>query len=163
MAWEKLIYLTKNYCQIILYSVIYFYNTVFILSCWTGYYLKFCKASVFYNVYCCCSVDKSQSTLCNPQTYSKPGAPVFHYLQEFALVRVHKLVMLSNHLILCCPLLLLLQSFPASGVLHFMDRGKVILGSQVAWWVKSLPAVQETQETQMWSLGLKDPLKHMAL
>ena len=63
-----------------------------------------------------------------PQTYSTPGAPVFHYLREFALVRVHKLVMLSNHLILCCPLLLLLQSFSASGLLRFMERGKVILG-----------------------------------
>ena len=62
------------------------------------------------------------------QTYSMPGSPVFHYLQVFALIRVHKLVMLSNHLILCCPLLLLLQSFPASGVLHFTERGKVILG-----------------------------------
>ena len=65
MAWEQLIYLTKNYCQIILYSVIYFYNTVVILSYWTGYYLNFCKASVFYNVYCC-SVAKSHSTLYNP-------------------------------------------------------------------------------------------------
>ena len=62
------------------------------------------------------------------QIYSTPFSPVFHYLQQFALVRVHKLVMLSNCLILCCPLLLLLQSFPASGVLHFMERGKLILG-----------------------------------
>ena len=37
------------------------------------------------------------------QTYSMLGSPVFHYLQVFALIRVHKLVMLSNHLILLPP------------------------------------------------------------
>ena len=36
-----------------------------------------------------------------------PGFPVFHYLPEFAQTHVHELVMPSNHLILCRPLLVL--------------------------------------------------------
>ena len=36
-----------------------------------------------------------------------PGFPVLHYLLEFAEIHVHWLVKLSNHLILCPPLLLL--------------------------------------------------------
>ena len=30
---------------------------------------------------------------------------------------------------------------------------------QMAQWVKNLPAVQETQETWIWSLGWEDPLE----
>ena len=47
---------------------------------------------------------------------STSGFPVLHSLPEFAQAHVHwESVMPSNHLILCCPLLLLPQSFPASG------------------------------------------------
>ena len=35
------------------------------------------------------------------------GFPVHHQLPEFTQTHVHKLVMPSNHLILCCPLILL--------------------------------------------------------
>ena len=43
-------------------------------------------------------------TLCNPTEFSTPGSPVLHYL----LLRFMSIesVMLSNFLILCCPLLL---------------------------------------------------------
>ena len=44
---------------------------------------------------------------------STPGFPVFHYLREFAQTQVHCVVMPSNHLILCCPLLLLPSVFPS--------------------------------------------------
>jgi len=37
---------------------------------------------------------------------STPGFHVLHYLLEFAQIHVHESVMVSNHLILCCPLLL---------------------------------------------------------
>ena len=49
-------------------------------------------------------------TLCNPTEFSTPGSPVLHYL----LLRFMSIesVMLSNFLILCCPLLLLPSSFP---------------------------------------------------
>ena len=44
--------------------------------------------------------------ICDPMDCSKPGFPVPHHLPEFAQVHVIELVMPSNHLILCCPLLL---------------------------------------------------------
>ena len=37
---------------------------------------------------------------------SMPGLPVHHQLPEFTQTQVHESVMPSNHLILCCPLLL---------------------------------------------------------
>ena len=43
-------------------------------------------------------------TLCDPMDCSTPGFPVLHHLPELAQI---ELVMPSNHLILCCPLLLL--------------------------------------------------------
>ena len=55
---------------------------------------------------CCCSVTKSGLTLCDPMNCSTPGFPVLHYLPEFAQTHVHWVVMPSNHLILCHPLLL---------------------------------------------------------
>ena len=52
--------------------------------------------------------------VCDPMDCSTPGFPVLHYLPEFAQYMSIELVMPSNHLVLCGPLLLL-QSFPASG------------------------------------------------
>ena len=43
--------------------------------------------------------------------YSLPGFPVRHYLSEFAQLMSAELVMLSNHLILCHPLLFLSSVF----------------------------------------------------
>ena len=43
------------------------------------------------------------------------SSSVLHYLPEFARLMSIELVMLSNHLIICHPLLLCIQSFPASG------------------------------------------------
>ena len=42
-----------------------------------------------------------------------PGFPVHHQLLEFTQTHVTELVMPSNHLILCCPILLLLSIFPS--------------------------------------------------
>ena len=62
--------------------------------------------------YCCCSVAKSCLTLCNPMGCSRPVSSVLHYLLEFAQkFKSTELVMLSNHLILCHPLLLLPSIF----------------------------------------------------
>ena len=62
----------------------------------------------------CCPVTKSCPTLFNPMDYSTPGLSVsiFRSLPKFMSI---ELVMSSNHLIFCHPLLLCLQSFPASG------------------------------------------------
>ena len=53
------------------------------------------------------SVTQSCPTLCDPLDYSTPGLPVQHQLMSI------ELVMPSNHLILCHPLLLLPSVFPS--------------------------------------------------
>ena len=59
------------------------------------------------------SVAQSCLTLCNPMDCSTPGFPVHHQLSELTETHAHQVVMLSNHLILCCPLLLLPSIFPS--------------------------------------------------
>ena len=55
---------------------------------------------------CCCSVAQSCLTLYDPMDCSTPGFLVLHYLPEFFKLMSTESVMPSNHLILCCPLLL---------------------------------------------------------
>ena len=64
----------------------------------------------------CCSIVQ---TLCNPMVCSTPGFPVLHHLPEFAqkLMSIES-VMPSNHLILCCPLLLPPSIFPIIRVFY---------------------------------------------
>ena len=59
----------------------------------------------------CCSVAKSCPTLCNPMDCSMPGFPVIHYLPRVFFMSIDS-VILSNHLILGHPLLLLPSIFP---------------------------------------------------
>ena len=54
-----------------------------------------------------CSVTKSCLILCNPMNCSTPGFLVLNYLPEFLKLMSIELMMPSNHLILCGPLLLL--------------------------------------------------------
>ena len=60
-----------------------------------------------YTYTCCCSFDKSCPTL------HTLGFPVLHYLLKFSQIMSIELVMLSNYLILCHPLLLLPSGFPS--------------------------------------------------
>ena len=60
-------------------------------------------------------VAQSCPTLCDPMDCSTPGFPVLHYFPESAKLVSIESMMTPNHLILCHPLLLLLQSFPTSG------------------------------------------------
>ena len=59
------------------------------------------------------SVEQLCLTLCDPMDCSTPGLSVHHQLPEFTQVMSIKLVMPSNHLILCRPLLLLPSIFPS--------------------------------------------------
>ena len=59
------------------------------------------------------SVTQSCPTLCNPMDCITPGFPVHHQLLEFAQLLSLMSVMPSNHLILCCPLLLQPSIFPS--------------------------------------------------
>ena len=52
------------------------------------------------------SVAQSCPTLCNPMDCSMPGLPVHHQTLEACSLTSIKSVILSNHFILCCPLLL---------------------------------------------------------
>ena len=59
------------------------------------------------------SVARSHPTLCNPMDRNTSGFPAHHQLLEYAQTHVHLVVMPSNHLILCCPLLFLPSIFPS--------------------------------------------------
>ena len=51
-----------------------------------------------------CLGTQSCPTLCDPMDCSTPGLSVLHQLLELAYTHVHWVAMLSNYLILCCPL-----------------------------------------------------------
>ena len=55
-------------------------------------------------------------TFCDPMDCTMPSFPIPHYLLEFSQVHVHWSVVPCNHLILYCPLLLLLSIFPSTRV-----------------------------------------------
>ena len=59
------------------------------------------------------SAARSCLTLCNPMDWSTPGLPVHHQLLKFGQTQSIMLVMPSNHLILCRPLLLRYSIFPS--------------------------------------------------
>ena len=52
-------------------------------------------------------------TLCDPMDWSMPGFPVLHHFLGLLKLMPIELVMPSNHLILCHPLLLLPSTFPS--------------------------------------------------
>ena len=66
-----------------------------------------------------------------PCTYSTPGLPVHHQLPEFIQTHVHESVMLSNHLILCHPLLLPPSIFPSIRV--FSNESVLRIGWLKYW------------------------------
>ena len=59
------------------------------------------------------SVPQSCPTLCDPMGCSMPGFPVHHQLPSLLKLMSIKLMIPSNHLILCCPLLLLPSIIPS--------------------------------------------------
>ena len=59
------------------------------------------------------SVAQSCPTLCNPKRCSTPGFLIITNSQSLLKRMSHELVMPSNHLLLCYPLLLLLSIFPS--------------------------------------------------
>ena len=63
----------------------------------------------------CCSVDQLPLMLCTPMDCSTPRFPVLYHLPELVQTHVIDLVMPSNHLILCRPLLLA-SIFPSIGI-----------------------------------------------
>ena len=77
------------------------------------------------------------STISNPMDGSMPGFPVLHHLLKFAQFMSIESMMLSNCLILCCPLLLLPSIFPRIRVFFpisrlFTSGGQIIAASASA-------------------------------
>ena len=66
------------------------------------------------SLYCCCSVINHVGLFATPWTATRQASSPPHPLSLLKLMSIES-VMPSNHLILCCPLLLLSESFPASG------------------------------------------------
>ena len=70
------------------------------------------------------SVTQLCPTICDPMDCSIPGFPVHPQFLELAQTHVHKSIMPSKHLILCCPPLLLpsiflsIRVFSNESVLH---------------------------------------------
>ena len=65
---------------------------------------------------CCCSVAQLCLTLCNPMNCNTPDFLYFTVSWSFLRLMSIESVMPSNHLILCCPLLLLPLVFPSNRV-----------------------------------------------
>ena len=84
----------------------------------------------------CCSVAQSCLILCNPVDNSTPNFLSFTISQSLLRHISIESMMPSNHLSLCCPLLLLPSIFPASGSLPmswlFASRGQSIRASASA-------------------------------
>ena len=77
------------------------------------------------------SVAQSSPTLRDSMDCSPPGFPVHHQLLEFAQTQVHWVVMPSNHLVLCCPLLLLSSILPSIRV--FSDESVLCIRWPEHW------------------------------
>ena len=93
---------------------------------------------------CCCLVTHFSSVhslsrvqlrhVCHPMECSMPGLPVHHQLQEFTQFMFIELVMPSNHLIFCHPLLLPPSIFPSIRVFslsQFFTLGGQSIGFQL--------------------------------
>ena len=95
------------------HNVVYIYFLIYFF--WRGYVLF---GSLLPQVYCC-SVAKSCPTLFNPMDCSTSDFSVS--IISWSLLKFMSIesVMLSNHLIPCCPLLLLPSIFPSIRILGF--------------------------------------------
>ena len=71
------------------------------------------KKSFFSYIVKFSSVTQSYLTLCNPMDCSTTGLLVHHQLPEFTQTHVHWVMLPSNDLIFCHPLLLLSSIFPS--------------------------------------------------
>ena len=86
------------------------------------------------NKTCCfyCSVAKWCPTLWDSMDYSTPDSAVLHYLPDLLKFMPIELVMPSNHLILCRPLLLWPSIFPSIRVFS-KESALHIRWSNIAW------------------------------
>ena len=101
----------KHLNKVIWYLVLFFSAYIFLVS-EQVIGLDFYPASLLLTVVIAVQ-SLSRVQLCDPMDYSTTGFPVLHHLLELAQTHVPWSVMLSNHLVLCHPLLLLSSIFPS--------------------------------------------------
>ena len=96
------------------------------------------------------SVAQSCPILCDPMNCSTPCFPVNHQLPELAQTHVHRVVMPSNHLILCRPLLLP-SNFP---IFRVSSNESVLCINWPKYWSSSF-SISPSNDIQDWfPLGL---------
>ena len=96
------------------YPVLRIYHTH--VALWEAYFWKYTFKHGVSGILLVAAVVQLLShvpTRCILMDCSTPGFPVINYLPEFAEIHVDWIMMLSNHLILCYPLLLLPSIFPS--------------------------------------------------
>ena len=87
-----------------------------------------CFNNLFFQLlcHCCCSVNKSCPTVCNPMDCSTPGFPVLYHLPEFAQTHI---CWVSNATqpswVICHPFLLLSSIFPRIRVLSNKSSSRI--------------------------------------
>ena len=84
------------------------------------------------------SVAQSCMILCDPTDCSRPASLSFTISQSLLKLMSIELVMASNHLILCCPLLLLLSVFPS--IKGFSNESALPTGWPKYWSFKINPS-----------------------
>ena len=94
-------------------------------------YIKMTRMVNFiFCIVCGCSVAQSCPTLFNPMDCSTPGLPVPYHLPEFTKFMSIESLMPSNHLVLCCPLLLVVSLSQPQGLFQWVgslhQRAKVL-------------------------------------
>ena len=77
------------------------------------------------------SVTQSRPALCDPMDCSRPGFPVHRQLPELTQTHVHRSVMPSSYLILCCLLLLPPSIFPS--IRAFSSESVLCIGWRKYW------------------------------
>ena len=90
-------------------------------------------------------------TLCNPVDCSTAGFPILHHLLELAQTYSTELVMPSNHLALCCPLLLLPSIFPS---IRVFSNGSGLCSRWPKYWSFSFNISPSNEYSGLISFGI---------
>ena len=102
--------------------------------------LTLSKSSINAKKNCCFSIVQSCLTLCSPMKCSTPDFPVLHHLLEFSQLTSLEMVMPSNHVIHCHPLLLLPSIFPSMRV--FSNESALHIRWQKYWSFSISPSTE---------------------
>ena len=98
------------------------------------------------------SVTQSCPSLCHPMNRRMPGLPVHHQLPELPKPMSIESVMLSNHFILCHPLLLLPSSFPS---IRVFSNGSALCIRWPKYWSFSFSISSSNEYSGLISLQSK--------